>query len=77
MGPWVREYRPNSEQSSSHCVQLKGKPAAATVLLFLTVLTEKCWIQRGLPLSPHQFLPQMSELLGKKTGFFFRSLCLI
>lgn len=32
MGPWVHEYRPNPVQSSTHCAQLQGKPAAATVI---------------------------------------------
>lgn len=41
MGPWVHEYRPNPVQSRTHCAQLKGEPAAATLLLFLTGIHRK------------------------------------
>lgn len=53
MGPWVREYKPNPVQSSTHQQPL------LFWFFFLLVFTLKCGIQLDLPLFPHQFLSQI------------------
>lgn len=72
MGPRVHEYRPNPVQSSTHCAQPKGEPAAATLLLFLTGIHREMQDSTGSAVVPPPVPVTNVRVPGEQFGHFFQ-----